>query len=149
MDVNRANYTPAPVAVAPTMPAIAPVAAAYVTPAPAPATPAAPTPPVVSASPVEYAPNFPATAPAPTTEADLYNGDREVRLERAVTELNHSLTPHTRHMSVGRHEATGRTMIRVYNTTTAEVIREIPPERVLDAHASLLELAGLFMDTRG
>ena len=32
---------------------------------------------------------------------------------------------------------------------TNEAVREIPPQRVLDAHASLLELAGLFMDTRG
>jgi flagellar protein FlaG len=52
-------------------------------------------------------------------------------------------------MSIGHHEATGRTMVTVYNTDTTEVIREIPPERVLDAHASLLEMAGLFMDKRG
>jgi flagellar protein FlaG len=52
-------------------------------------------------------------------------------------------------MSIDTHAATGRIMVAVYDTNTTEVIREIPPERVLDAHASLLEMAGLILDRRG
>jgi len=39
--------------------------------------------------------------------------------------------------------------VTVYNSDTNEVVREIPPDRVLDVHANVMEMAGLFMDTRG
>jgi flagellar protein FlaG len=70
-------------------------------------------------------------------------------LSRAVGEINSSIAIHGRHLSVSVHEATGRRMVTVYDSVTNEAVREIPPQRVLDAHASILELAGLFMDTRG
>jgi uncharacterized FlaG/YvyC family protein len=70
-------------------------------------------------------------------------------LQRAVSEINVSIASHGRHLSIRVHEATGRRMVTVYNSETNDVVREIPPERVLDAHANMLELAGLFMDTRG
>jgi uncharacterized FlaG/YvyC family protein len=40
-------------------------------------------------------------------------------------------------------------MVTVRNTETGETVREIPPEAVLEAHAHMLELAGLFLDVRG
>jgi flagellar protein FlaG len=38
-------------------------------------------------------------------------------------------------------------MVKVMDINTNEVIREIPPEKVLDAFAAALELAGVFVDT--
>jgi flagellar protein FlaG len=70
-------------------------------------------------------------------------------LSRAVSAINTSISSHSRHLSVSFHEATGRRMVTVYDSETNEAIREIPPQRVLDAHASILELAGLFVDRRG
>jgi flagellar protein FlaG len=70
-------------------------------------------------------------------------------LTRAIGEINNSISTYSRHLSVSFHEATGRRMVTVYDSVTNEAVREIPPQRVLDAHASILELAGLFMDTRG
>jgi len=107
----------------------------------------APTPAPVQLNP-DGGTSAPVVAPI-TTEAYAQADQAAVRLERAVTELNRSMSHHQRHMSIGIHEATGRTIVSVYNSETSEVIREFPPERVLDAHASLMELAGLFMDRRG
>ena len=70
-------------------------------------------------------------------------------LQRAVNEINSSIASYRRHLNIRIHEETGRLMVTVYNSDNNEVIREIPPESVLDAHANLLELAGLFVDTRG
>jgi flagellar protein FlaG len=70
-------------------------------------------------------------------------------LRRAVGEINASMATHGRHLSIEFHEPTGRRMVTVYDSETNEAIREIPPQRVLDAHANLLELAGLFVDSRG
>ncbi|MCL2189719.1 MAG: flagellar protein FlaG [Defluviitaleaceae bacterium] len=132
MDVNRVGYS-AP---------------------PPPSTPAT-TPVVADATPVAVPMDAGAPAYVPVANGVDGNGQQpqeramEQRLEGAVTALNQSLAPHQRHMSVDTHRATGRIMVAVYDTETRELIREIPPERVLDAHASLMEMAGLFMDRRG
>jgi len=85
------------------------------------------------------APEFPTGERVETTET----------LRRAVGEINASMATHGRHLSIEFHEPTGRRMVTVYDSETNEAIREIPPQRVLDAHANLLELAGLFVDSRG
>jgi flagellar protein FlaG len=73
----------------------------------------------------------------------------DTTLRRAVTEINSVMATHSRHLRVQFHEATNRRIVAVYNSITNEVVREIPPERVLDAHANILEMAGLFLDARG
>jgi len=80
------------------------------------------------------------------------DGGREVTndvLQQAIDSANAALTGSGRELDIRFHEATNRTVVTVYDTETREVIREIPPERVLDAHANMLELAGLLVDTRG
>ena len=70
-------------------------------------------------------------------------------LQQAIDSANAALTGSGRHLDIRFHEPTNRTVVTVYDTETNDVIREIPPERVLDAHANMLELAGILMDTRG
>ncbi|MCL2203448.1 MAG: flagellar protein FlaG [Defluviitaleaceae bacterium] len=125
---------------------------ATATPLPPPPTPSAPV--ATEATPLVAAPVNGAAIPAPaqnggSADASFQERGDVTRLEVAVRGLNQSLAPHQRHMSIDTHEATGRIMVAVYDTDTREIIREIPPQRVLDAHASLLEMAGLFMDRRG
>jgi flagellar protein FlaG len=70
-------------------------------------------------------------------------------LRRAVNEINSSIAMYRRHLGIRYHEATNRNIVTVYDSDTNEVIREIPPESVLEAHANMLEMVGLFVDTRG
>lgn len=46
------------------------------------------------------------------------------------------------------HEKTKEVMIKVIDSDTNEVIREIPPEKVLDMVAKMWEMAGLVVDER-
>ncbi|MCL2049785.1 MAG: flagellar protein FlaG [Defluviitaleaceae bacterium] len=69
-------------------------------------------------------------------------------LDRAVNEINSSLTTYRRHLSIRYHEPTNRRIVTVYDSDTNEKVREIPPETVLDAHANMLEMAGLFVNTK-
>ena len=94
------------------------------------------------------------SAPAPAAVAEVRAGSAERQessdaLQRAVSEINSSLAQHARHLSIRHHEATNRRVVTVYNSVTNEVVREIPPESVLDAHASMLEMVGIFVNTRG
>ena len=104
---------------------------------------AAPPPPVrthsAGAAPIQQAETRLAEPQAPGIES----------LRRAVAAVNTSIASHMRHLSINFHEATGRNIVTVYDSETNQAIREIPPEKVLDAHASILELAGLFVDQRG
>ena len=114
------------------------VASAYQTPAAPAVSESAPLPP----QPVQQA--------APQYEVRTPEGSEGVdTLRRAVASVNTSIASYSRHMSINFHEATGRRIVTVYDSETNQPVREIPPERVLDAHASILELAGLFMDHRG
>ena len=70
-------------------------------------------------------------------------------LTRAVAAINTALSSYMRHISINFHRPTGRNIVTVYDSATNQAIRQIPPEKVLDAHAGLLELAGLLMDARG
>ncbi|MCL2216190.1 MAG: flagellar protein FlaG [Defluviitaleaceae bacterium] len=99
---------------------------------------------------------LPAQAPVMDVQAFVAAETRNVEraesselLNSAVGAINTSIAIHNRHLSISIHEATGRRMVTVYDSTTNEAIREIPPQRVLDAHANILALAGLFMDARG
>jgi len=89
----------------------------------------------------------PARSPVGTGAAS--ERDSGELLQLAVREVNTIMASHGRHLNIRMHEATGRRIVAVYDSASNEVVREIPPESVLDAHASMLELAGLFMDTRG
>lgn len=48
----------------------------------------------------------------------------------------------------GYHEATHRITIKIIDKETDEVIKEIPPEKMLDMIAKTWELAGLLVDER-
>ncbi len=46
------------------------------------------------------------------------------------------------------HEKTKRINIKIINTESQEIIKEIPSEKVLDMIAKMWELAGLFVDEK-
>lgn len=46
------------------------------------------------------------------------------------------------------HKETHEIMVKVLNSETNEVIREIPPEKVLDMVAKMWEMAGIIVDER-
>ena len=47
------------------------------------------------------------------------------------------------------HEKTKDIMIRIYNANTNEIIREIPPKKILDMVAKMMEMVGILIDERG
>ena len=67
---------------------------------------------------------------------------------RAVSQANNSALSRFTTLKVSTHEGTGRIIVRVYDRDSEELIREIPPERVLYFAASLQEMTGLVVDDR-
>ena len=69
-------------------------------------------------------------------------------LEKAIEKANKSMVFRNRYLEFRIHEKTNEIIVRVIDSETKEVIREIPSEKILDMFASMLELAGLLVDER-
>lgn len=94
--------------------------------------------------------------PAPADEkgnADQQGGNQqkehaasEATVQDAVQRANHRME-HTR-CEYSYHKKTNRVSIKVINSDTDEVIREIPPEKSLDMLQKMWEMAGILVDEK-
>lgn len=65
-----------------------------------------------------------------------------------IERANKALTGGNRSFEFSIHQATNQIMIKVIDTETHDVIREIPNEKILDMVAKMWEMAGIFVDER-
>ena len=83
-----------------------------------------------------------------TAKLDSLSSIGKKDLDDAINEVNKAIADYNRRFEFSVHEKTGSIMVKVINTETNEVIREIPPEKLLDMVAKLWELAGIIVDKR-
>lgn len=67
-------------------------------------------------------------------------------LEELVESINRNLNAVDKRLQFLIHEASGRVQLRVLERSTNEVIREVPPEQLLDLVGRIHELIGLLVD---
>lgn len=72
----------------------------------------------------------------------------QVEVESAVDSINGAIEYVHRGLRFVVHEDTNRMMVRVVDILTDEVIKEIPPEEVLDTAARIREMIGILIDER-
>lgn len=72
----------------------------------------------------------------------------EEDIKTAIGNVNKTLNPYDRKLEFSIHEATKLISVKVIDTNTDEVIREIPPEKILDMVAKLWEMAGIIVDKK-
>ena len=66
----------------------------------------------------------------------------------AIERANRAISGANRKFEFSIHEQTKAIMIKVLDADTNQVIREIPPEKILDMVARMWEMAGLIVDER-
>ena len=66
----------------------------------------------------------------------------------AIEKANKAILGSFRRFEFSIHEETKEIMVKVIDSETNEVIREIPPEKILDMVARLWEMAGIIVDER-
>jgi len=66
----------------------------------------------------------------------------------AIEKANKAISGGTRRFEFSIHSKTKEIMIKVIDSDTNEVVREIPPEKTLDMVAKLWEMAGIVVDTK-
>ncbi len=72
----------------------------------------------------------------------------EEQVIKAIEQANKAMELIQTRFEFSIHEKTKEIIVRVYNKETGELIREIPPEKILDIVAKIWELAGLIVDER-
>jgi flagellar protein FlaG len=72
----------------------------------------------------------------------------EENLIRSIELANDKVVVFGKRFEFSIHQETKHIMVKVIDVATNEVIREIPPEKILDLIASLWEIAGLIVDER-
>ncbi len=72
----------------------------------------------------------------------------EEQIKNTIAQINKSLAAHSTKLDISLHDKTNEIMIRVVDTNTGEVIREIPSEKSLDRLAMALEESGLLVDEK-
>ena len=72
----------------------------------------------------------------------------EENLIRSIELANDKVVVFGKRFEFSIHQETKHIMVKVIDVATNEVIREIPPEKILDLIASLWEIAGLIVDEK-
>lgn len=66
----------------------------------------------------------------------------------AIEKANKVISGANREFEFSIHKKTKEIMVKVIDSDTKEVIREIPPEKILDMVAKMWEMAGIIIDER-
>lgn len=69
-------------------------------------------------------------------------------LQKKVDEINDYVLGYNAQFSFKVHEGTGRTFVQMIDMQTHDVIKEIPPERMLDVVAGIWDLMGIAVDRK-
>lgn len=81
-------------------------------------------------------------------EKDEHNLSEKTIIE-AIEKANKAITGINTQLEFSIHEKSKEIMVKVIDSDTQKVIREIPPEKILDMVATMLEMAGIIVDERG
>ncbi|MDY6851617.1 MAG: flagellar protein FlaG [Thermodesulfobacteriota bacterium] len=71
----------------------------------------------------------------------------QVDVDKAVEQLQDYAAQHDINLRFSVHKATGQTIIKVVDAKTNKVVREIPPEEILNLKAYLKQIAGHLLST--
>lgn len=72
----------------------------------------------------------------------------EKELDAMVQEMKDLAAQHNINLDFSVHKSTGETVIKVVDATTKEVVRQLPPEELLQLHETLEELAGYLLNAK-
>ncbi|SHH83458.1 flagellar protein FlaG [Clostridium grantii] len=70
-------------------------------------------------------------------------------LEKEIDKLNKVIFGTNKDFKFSVHEKTNTIVVRVVDSETKEVIKELPPEQILDLVAKMEEMVGMLVDEKG
>lgn len=85
-----------------------------------------------------------------STEKQDNNGDKISRkkLDKSVGIANKILFKDNTHLKFQVHDITKDIMVQIIDDKTGEVLKEIPPKKIIDMVANMCEALGIFVDKK-
>lgn len=77
---------------------------------------------------------------------NINNMERD--LIQAIESANKKLEAKNTELKFSIHEQTKAIMVKIINKDTDEVVKEIPPEKILDMVGKFMEMAGILVDKK-
>jgi len=81
------------------------------------------------------------------TEVEVSQNSKE-EIKKMIDGLNKFLEPSHTYLKFQLHEKLNEYYVAIVNSDTKQVVREIPPKKLLDMYAFMLESIGLIVDHR-
>lgn len=81
-------------------------------------------------------------------EGGNYQKVKERSLKVAVDRLNKFFSDKDSYIEYEKHDVFNAYIVKIVDKETREVIREIPPRKILDMVASMCEIAGVLLDKK-
>lgn len=109
------------------------------------------TQPVSSAGPVAPAPlaqevkSAPARPPAPQAQPERLTAEQ---VEQVVREMRQAVEPKAQNLEFSIDQGTGHTVVKVIDSATKEVVRQIPSEELMSIAHSIDKLRGLLLNRK-
>ncbi len=100
---------------------------------------------------VRSASRQPAPDPA-VTEGQAVATSRPIQreeVEQAAAELDKVLKQTKGDLSVSVDKTTGVMVVKITDSTTGEIVKQIPPQELMEADISMSKIIGLLIDDRG
>jgi flagellar protein FlaG len=72
----------------------------------------------------------------------------EEKLKKAIMQMNESIRIFDKRIHFDVHKDSGRIFVQVIDVENDKVIREIPPEEMLEISAKIHEMVGLLIDEK-
>lgn len=86
--------------------------------------------------------------PVAAVQQEAQREAARAQMERSLETVNRAASAANEKISFVLHDGSGRLMVQVLNSSTGEVIKEIPPKEILDAEARIREMIGLFLNEK-
>ncbi|MEJ8778808.1 flagellar protein FlaG [Pseudogracilibacillus sp. ICA-222130] len=77
---------------------------------------------------------------------EVHKNVKKEDVQDAVERMNHFIDPFQTNLKFVFHEELNEYYVTVVNPVTEEIIREIPPKKMLDMYAAMTEFVGIVVD---
>ncbi len=81
-------------------------------------------------------------------EKQLTQKELKNKLEEKIEDMNKITETLEENLSFKLHDETDRIMVQVVNVKTQEIVKEMPPEEMLDLSAKIHKMVGLLIDEK-
>lgn len=103
-------------------------------------------PPAEAYLPVKMEQQLPAKTASKSEQVTEQREISEAEVISAIEKANQKMQYYDTRLEFSIHEQTHQIMVKIFKND--EVVRELPPEKILDMVAKMMELAGLLVDEK-